>query len=217
MKKKKITAKKKKYFLIKKIAIYLSLGLHKGCLSCRRKKPSALKIEHAELQNMEFLNFFSIFVGHFCFPGSGSDPDFESGYGSTDLIGSGSNPDPKHWKNFYTSVALCLCSASYSSLLPDPLSESQINADPDAYLCFAIKLKAQFYICSLSSSTVGNCLRTCLGCYRYENHCFGSGPGPYSIRSVDPDSESGSGSGARRAKVIHRNRKKLRNFFNFMF
>jgi hypothetical protein len=31
------------------------------------------------------------FCGHFCPPGSGS------GYGYTDLIESGSNPDPKHW------------------------------------------------------------------------------------------------------------------------
>jgi hypothetical protein len=31
-----------------------------------------------------------------------------------------------------------------------------------------------------------------------------------SIRAVDPDSESGSGS--RRAKITHKNRKRLRNF-----
>jgi hypothetical protein len=54
-----------------KIAIYLSLGLHKGCTSYRRslqlskeKKSSTLKRENALL--------FSIFVGHFCPPGSGS-------------------------------------------------------------------------------------------------------------------------------------------------
>jgi hypothetical protein len=35
--------------------------------------------------NMKFL-FFAIFVGHFCPPGSE--------YGSTDVIKSGSNPDP---------------------------------------------------------------------------------------------------------------------------
>jgi hypothetical protein len=44
---------------------------------------------------MKFL-IFSIFVGNFCPPGS------ESGYGSTDLIGSGSSPDLKHWVNEIT-------------------------------------------------------------------------------------------------------------------
>jgi hypothetical protein len=32
----------------------------------------ALKREHPELQNMKFINFFPIFVGHFSCPGSGS-------------------------------------------------------------------------------------------------------------------------------------------------
>jgi hypothetical protein len=43
---------------------------------------------------MKFLNFFPTFVGHFCL-----DPDSEYGSGSTDLIESGSNPDPdpKPW------------------------------------------------------------------------------------------------------------------------
>jgi hypothetical protein len=47
-----------------------------------------LKREHPALQNMKFRNFLFIFVGSFYPPGSGS--------GSTDLIESGSNPDPKH-------------------------------------------------------------------------------------------------------------------------
>ncbi len=57
-----------------------------------QKNPSAFKREHAALQTWNFL-IFSTFVGHFCPPG------FGSGYGSTDLIESGSNPDPdpKHW------------------------------------------------------------------------------------------------------------------------
>jgi hypothetical protein len=42
--------------------------------------------------------------------------------------------------------------------------------------------------------------------------CFGSGLDPDSIRLVDPDSQSGSGSW--RAKMTHKNRKKL---INFMF
>jgi len=45
------------------------------------KKPSAVKREHPALKNMKFL-IFSIFVGHFCPPGSGS--------GSMDLTESGS-------------------------------------------------------------------------------------------------------------------------------
>jgi hypothetical protein len=40
--------------------------------------------EHPELQNMNFLHFFSIFVGHFC------------PLGSTELIEFGTNSDPKH-------------------------------------------------------------------------------------------------------------------------
>jgi hypothetical protein len=51
-------------------------------MSKLQEKPTALRREHQALQNMEFLKFFSIFVGHFCHPGSGS--------GSTDLTESGS-------------------------------------------------------------------------------------------------------------------------------
>jgi hypothetical protein len=39
------------------------------------------------------ISYFSIFVGHFCPPGSGSG--FQFGSGSTYLIESGSNPDPE--------------------------------------------------------------------------------------------------------------------------
>ncbi len=60
-------------------------------------KPSALKREHSALQNMKFLTFSSIIVGHFCPPGSGS--------GSTDLIESGSSTDPKHW--FFYPASRC--------------------------------------------------------------------------------------------------------------
>jgi hypothetical protein len=51
-----------------------------------------------------------------------------------------------------------------------------------------------------------------MGGQMYLNQCFGSGSGldPESIRSVDPDLESGSGS--RRAKMTHKNIKKLKNF-----
>jgi hypothetical protein len=37
-----------------------------------QEKPLALKREHPVLKNMKILDFFSIFVGHFCPPGSGS-------------------------------------------------------------------------------------------------------------------------------------------------
>ncbi len=45
-----------------------------------QKKPSALKRRHPTLQNMNFYQFFSTFVGHFCPPGpieyeSNPDPD----------------------------------------------------------------------------------------------------------------------------------------------
>jgi hypothetical protein len=56
-------------------------------MSKLQKKPVELKREHPALQNMKFLNLFLflwvIFAG--------------SGFGSSDLIESGSNPDPKHW------------------------------------------------------------------------------------------------------------------------
>jgi hypothetical protein len=45
---------------------------------------------------------------------------------------------------------------------------------------------------------------------RIFGQCFESVLDPDSIRLVDPDPESESGS--RRAKITHKNRKKLRNF-----
>ncbi len=51
-------------------AIYSSLGLHKGLPSYRRSlQPSKENIQHFKKWN---LLTFSIFVGHFCPPGSGS-------------------------------------------------------------------------------------------------------------------------------------------------
>jgi hypothetical protein len=82
---KKIIAEK--YFLcfFTKIAIYLSLGLHKGRPSYRKNlQPSKENIQH--FTTLNFFTFF-YFLGHFFPPGSGS--------GSTDLTESGSNPDPK--------------------------------------------------------------------------------------------------------------------------
>ncbi len=71
---KKITAEK--IFFRSKTTIYLSLGLH-------NERPSywrSLQLSKEAIQHFKhkFLKFFSIFVGHFCPPGSGS--------GSTDPI-----------------------------------------------------------------------------------------------------------------------------------
>ncbi len=64
--------------------------------------PSALKREYPELQNITFLIFLFLWV-IFALLDPDQDPDSESEYGSTDLIESGSNPDPvpKHciWHN----------------------------------------------------------------------------------------------------------------------
>ncbi len=76
---KKFTAKRKLNFFGLKTTIYLSLGLHKRT-STLQKKPSALKREHPALQNIYAL--------------LDPDPDPESGYGSTDLIESGSETLP---------------------------------------------------------------------------------------------------------------------------
>jgi|688.fasta_scaffold2098858_1 hypothetical protein len=40
-------------------------------MSKLQEKPSTLKKEHPAIQNLKFHNFFSIFVGNFCPPGSG--------------------------------------------------------------------------------------------------------------------------------------------------
>jgi hypothetical protein len=58
------------YFFDQKIAINLSLGLHKGCPSYRRSlQPSKENIQH--FKTWKFCTFF-FFGGHFCPPGSGS-------------------------------------------------------------------------------------------------------------------------------------------------
>jgi hypothetical protein len=61
-------------------------------MSKLQEKPSALKRGHPALQNKKFLNFFLLFVDHFCPAGSGS--------GFTDLIESGSETlgKAKHMK-----------------------------------------------------------------------------------------------------------------------
>ncbi len=73
---------------------HLSLGLHKGRPSYRRSfQPSKENIQHFKKWTFKL---FSLFVGHFCPPGSGSgygsrDPvESGSGYGSRDPVESGS-------------------------------------------------------------------------------------------------------------------------------
>jgi hypothetical protein len=66
----KIKLQLKKFILFWWFAIYLSLGLHKGCPSYRRSlQPSKEKIQH--FKRWKFCPFF-FFLGHFCPPGSGS-------------------------------------------------------------------------------------------------------------------------------------------------
>jgi hypothetical protein len=81
---KKIQLNLKKNLFVIKIAIYLSLYLHKGHPSYRRSlQPSKKNIQH--FKQFKYSNeLFSIFEGHFCPPGS------EFGSGSRVPL----NPDP---------------------------------------------------------------------------------------------------------------------------
>ncbi len=102
----KFTAGKNLIFFLSEIPIYLSLGLHKGRSSYRR----SLQLTKENIQHFKKYNFltFSIFVGHFCPPGS------DSGSGSTDLwirIQSRSgaeNTDVNKEKLFVSQSACCL-------------------------------------------------------------------------------------------------------------
>ncbi len=71
---KTFTAEKKFLFFWSKLAIYFSLGLHKERPSFRRSLQHSNKvIQHFKHENSLF---FSIFVVHFCPPGSGSGSAF---------------------------------------------------------------------------------------------------------------------------------------------
>ncbi len=69
-------------FLIKNYDLLIFKPLYRT--SKLQEKPSSLKREHSALLNMKLLKICSISVGHFC----------PSDSGPTDLIESGSNPDP---------------------------------------------------------------------------------------------------------------------------
>jgi hypothetical protein len=80
-------------FFGSKTTIYLSSGLHKGCQRYRRSL-QPFQSEHLALQNMKFLNFFLLLWVIFALLDPDPDSEPEIGYGSTDLIESGYNPDP---------------------------------------------------------------------------------------------------------------------------
>jgi hypothetical protein len=92
----KIYSWKNSFFLGSKTTFYISLGLYKRRSSYRRnlqplkRTPSNLK---HEIISLLFLFLWVIFAL--------LDPDLDSGYGSTDLIKSWSNLDPKHYKISY--------------------------------------------------------------------------------------------------------------------
>ncbi len=71
-------------FFLSKIAIYLSLGLHKEAFSPQKRTS----------KNMKFLDLFLFLWVIFALLEPDPDSESVSGYWSTDLIESGSNPDP---------------------------------------------------------------------------------------------------------------------------
>jgi hypothetical protein len=80
---------KKRDIFLSKIAIYLSLDLHKGHTSHRRNlQPSKENIQHFRTWEA-----FVIFFYFLWFALLDPDPDFESGSGYTDLIESGPGLD----------------------------------------------------------------------------------------------------------------------------
>jgi hypothetical protein len=76
-----------------KIAIYLSQGLQKGLPRYSRSlQPSKENIQQFKTRNFQIFSILWVIFALL-------DPDPDSGSGSTDLIESGSNPDPnqKRW------------------------------------------------------------------------------------------------------------------------
>ncbi len=75
-------------FFWSKIAIYLYLGLHKGVQATIEAFGPQKK--HPSLQKMKIINFFIIFVGKFCPPGSGFGLRIRNRILTRDPIESGS-------------------------------------------------------------------------------------------------------------------------------
>jgi hypothetical protein len=82
--------KKLNIFFWSKTAIYLSLGLHKVCQVTEEACSSQMRPSNTSKHEF-FLILWVIFAL------LDSDPDSESGSGSTGPIEYGSNPDPKPW------------------------------------------------------------------------------------------------------------------------
>ncbi len=107
---------------LKKLQIkFLKMFFYQNCnlliprppkrMSKPQEKPSALKRGYPALHNMKFLNFFSIFVAHFCPP--------VSWFGSNDLIESGSNPDSILIRNTAPVSPICVfCFCGTLSVFP---------------------------------------------------------------------------------------------------
>ncbi len=84
------------------MAIYLSLGLHKGLPSYRRSlQPSKENIQNLKHENS---GLFSIFWGHFCPPGSGSVIWMRIRIRIQQLKLMRIHPDPKPWKKILQLV-----------------------------------------------------------------------------------------------------------------
>jgi hypothetical protein len=89
----KIYSKKNKIFLIK------NCNLPSLCLKNVQATEEAFSPQKRTSSTSKYeisLKFFFSFMGHFCPLRSESGSGFRIGYGSTDLIESGSDPDPKH-------------------------------------------------------------------------------------------------------------------------
>ncbi len=84
---------KKITFCWSKIAIYLSIGLHKRT-SNLQEKSSSLKREHLALQNLNFLHFYGSFWPSWIrirIPNADPDPADQN-----ECV-SAADPDPQHW------------------------------------------------------------------------------------------------------------------------
>jgi hypothetical protein len=103
--KKKIQLKKIKFFFII-TTIYISLSLHKGRPSYKKRLQLSKK-RTSSTSKHEISKFFLLLWVIFAL--LDPDPDYEYGSGSTDPIESGSNsdPDPQPWEKQGIFVFFC--------------------------------------------------------------------------------------------------------------
>ncbi len=137
---KELQLKKMWYFFIKNCN-FSSLSLHKGCLRYRRAFSPQKRTSSSNSKN-QISYFFLFFCFIFCPPRSGS--------GSTDLVESGSNPDPKHW---YSNIIVWM--QVHVSL---PGYEVQEVEDMVAFLYGRLRA---------DSLPLALCQHLQLGCFRY--------------------------------------------------